>query len=134
MGMADAIDKIHDAMMITYMNEWQHACWEIAEEKGFHKPDRLIEGVERDASPVERMMLIVSEVSEMLEAYRSNRKPGGYYHEVDGKPEGVASELADVMIRCLDYAEIYGVPLGAVMVAKLMYNTTRPYQHGGKNV
>jgi NTP pyrophosphatase (non-canonical NTP hydrolase) len=56
------------------------------------------------------------------------------YTEVDGKPEGVAAELADVVIRCLDYAAIYDIDLGFVMQQKLMYNTTRPFRHGNKEV
>jgi NTP pyrophosphatase (non-canonical NTP hydrolase) len=117
------------------MNEWQEACWTIAEEKGFHlEVERPLEGTVRDASPVERMMLIVSEVSEMLEAFRLSKKPGQLYTEVDGKPEGVAAELADVVIRCLDYAAIYDIDLGFVMQQKLMYNTTRPFRHGNKEV
>lgn len=43
--------------------------------------------------------LIVSELSEALEEWR-DRKPALYY--VEGKPEGLAVELADVAIRLAD--------------------------------
>ena len=37
---------------------------------------------------------------------------------MEGKPEGVASELADVVIRVADMAEWYGVDLSEVRVVK----------------
>lgn len=44
--------------------------------------------------------LIHSELSEALEEYRSGKEMIYY---VDGKPEGIAVELADAVIRILDY-------------------------------
>ena len=51
-----------------------------------------------------------------------------------GKPEGVASELADVIIRVLDYSEQKGIDTIRVMLQKMEYNKTRGYRHGGKRV
>jgi NTP pyrophosphatase (non-canonical NTP hydrolase) len=51
---------------------------------------------------------------------------------VSGKPEGIPSELADVMIRILDMAEAFGINLQEVMLEKHEYNKTRGYRHGGK--
>jgi NTP pyrophosphatase (non-canonical NTP hydrolase) len=48
------------------------------------------------------------------------------------KPEGVPSELADVVIRALDAADAWGIDLGAVIEEKLAYNATRGHRHGGK--
>lgn len=50
------------------------------------------------------------------------------------KPEGVPSELADVVIRALDIANAYGVDLGAAVIEKLNYNATRGTRHGGKGI
>lgn len=113
-------------------------CWEISESKGFHEPSEREDGIVRDASPVERMMLIVSEVSEMMEAYRDDKAADSYRQERDKrgfwKPEGVASELADTVIRCFDYAHNHGVPLGQVVKEKMEYNQTRPHKHGGRTI
>jgi len=103
-----------------------------AKAKGFHDPKEREPGVIRDASPGERMMLIVTEVAEMMEAYRVSKNPSQFYIEVDGKPEGVASEVADVIIRCLDYCDVYKIDIGTVILHKMAYNTTRSHQHGGK--
>ena len=67
--------------------------------------------------------LVHSELSEALEAYREH---GGvvnmfkysddtkwFLHDTSGHPAGVASELADVVIRVADMAEFYGVDLAS---------------------
>lgn len=54
--------------------------------------------------------------------------------KVLGKPEGVASELADVIIRVLDYSEQKGIDTIRVMLQKMEFNKTRGYRHGGKIV
>lgn len=51
-----------------------------------------------------------------------------------GKPEGVASEFADVIIRLLDASEELGIMTAEVMIHKMRYNKTRGYRHGGKKV
>lgn len=45
-----------------------------------------------------------------------------------GKPVGVASELADVIIRILDVAEGLNIPVTQALIEKHQYNQTRPYR------
>ena len=56
--------------------------------------------------------------------------PGCQYQ--DRKPEGIAVELADCIIRILDYCGKEGIDIDAIIRAKHEYNKTRPYKHGGK--
>lgn len=77
--------------------------------------------------------LIHSEVSEALEAFRDYGL-NDVTDTVTSKPEGVASEFADVLIRLLHYCERYGIDLGEEYRRKMDYNKTRAWRHGGKNL
>ena len=48
------------------------------------------------------------------------------------KPEGVPSELADALIRILDYADKRNINLQRATIHKLRFNKTRGFRHGGK--
>ena len=90
---------------------------------------------EKNPSIPECLCLIHGEVSEALEEYR-NGKPI-LYHEgesEEGKPEGIAVELADVILRTLDLMAALEVDIDAVITEKHNYNKGRPYRHGGKLV
>lgn len=50
------------------------------------------------------------------------------------KPEGIAVELADVILRTLDLMAALGVDVDAVVMAKHRYNLGREYRHGGKRI
>lgn len=105
----------------------------------------------------EALCLIHSELSEALEEYREGKPPiygtcalaaedceySGVcdrvgHPEGDGflvrycKPEGIAVELADVILRALDLMAHLGVDVDAVVMAKHNYNLGREYKHGGK--
>lgn len=48
------------------------------------------------------------------------------------KPEGLASELADAVIRIMDFAGYKGIDLEAMIIRKHEFNKSRAYKHGGK--
>jgi NTP pyrophosphatase (non-canonical NTP hydrolase) len=73
-----------------------------------------------------KLALMHSEISEALEADRKNI-------ESDDKiPEftGLEAELADLVIRVLDFAGANNLRLGEAIQAKLLFNLTRPVKHG----
>lgn len=78
-------------------------------------------------SPAEGIALMHSELSEMLEAYRDgdprSEKIGDNFSQVE-------EELADLIIRALDFAGGFGLNLDGAIAAKLERNAKRPYKHG----
>ena len=48
------------------------------------------------------------------------------------KPEGIAVELADCILRILDYCGKAEIDIEDIITRKHEYNKTRPYRHGGK--
>jgi len=68
------------------------------------------------------MALIHSEVSEALEAFRTNDH------------ENFMEEMADVVIRVLDCVGCFPDGFDAVVEAKMEKNRKRGYRHGGKRV
>lgn len=84
------------------------------------------------------------ELSEALEEYRAGR-PNEYVDDFekeiritdyemfgDKKPEGIAVELADCIIRILDWCGKENIDIERIIKQKHEYNKSRPYKHGGK--
>ena len=84
---------------------------------------------ETPCTPLEFHMLIVSELAEATETVREDEP---FYYVENGKPEGEAVEIADALIRILDYVEYRGWNIDALVEEKLAYNRTRPFKHGKK--
>ena len=77
---------------------------------------------------LEIVALCHSELSEAVEEYRAGR-PMVWANE-DGKPEGIATEMADCLIRVLDWFGHEGLDTDEIVRQKMAYNRGRPYKHG----
>lgn len=110
----EKVMEINEFADEVHKNAVEHGWWE--QERGFG----------------ELIALCHSELSEALEEYRAGHKPDETYRRSDGKPEGIPSELADVIIRILDMCSFYKIDIGSMLDEKHNYNKSRPYKHGGK--
>lgn len=76
---------------------------------------------------MEKLMLVVTEVSETAEAYRAIQKC-----QFDDR-EAVAlfrEEIADTMIRLLDICGTLNIDIEAEIERKMAINRNRPHKHG----
>jgi len=76
----------------------------------------------------EVIALIHSELSEALEHLRHGNPPDDHIPEFSG----IEAELADVIIRIMDYARGRNFRVAEALEAKMAYNATRERMHGGK--
>jgi hypothetical protein len=80
--------------------EMVSAVHELAVSKGWWETPR---------SWAEIRMLVVGELSEALEEFRSRRMDTWFNHDRGGKPEGFFIEIADAAVRLMDYAGYRGL-------------------------
>ena len=95
--------------------------FEVAAQHGFWEEDNSPEATKK----AEKIALMHSELSEALEGVR---KPKQDSHCPEFDSETV--ELADAIIRILDYCFSYDLDIDGAVAAKNAYNKTRPYKHG----
>jgi len=101
--------------------KWCKEIHQVAVEHGWWSTDRQFPEI---------AALIHSEVSEAFEEYRKTINHPRYNPE--GKPVGMDFELADIVIRVMDYCEHFGIDLELAMKEKHEYNKGRSYRHGNK--
>ena len=121
------------------IRELQALAYKQSADKGFHD-DEPTEGQALLMLNSQRIALMHSELSEALEELRSGKAPNETYYPEAGsfgahrlyKPEGVPSEMADVVIRVMDFCGANDINLESIITEKLAYNATRGHKHGGK--
>ncbi|WP_136056317.1 hypothetical protein [Microbacterium sp. K24] len=140
---------------MSTIKELQQQIGEINAANGWRTTNEAdLDAKARVNAQITRLALITTEVAEAIEEIRNGRDADERYYtggvgdhsgsfsereplDANGaprKPEGVPSELADIVIRALDAAGAWGIDLESVIEEKLAYNLTRGHRHGGKAV
>jgi NTP pyrophosphatase (non-canonical NTP hydrolase) len=113
-------------------NELAKTIHEGNAERGFWEGNRQL---------TEVVMLTVCELAEAIEAdrekkwaseneyarYLNNPDPAVFRETIK---DTVQDEIADALIRILDFAHKFGIDLDFHVNAKLLYNSSRPHKHG----
>ena len=114
------MEKIEKETLVKYLTKFINEVHNNAVDHGWHDAYK---------SFGDFIALMHTELSESFEEHRNNRS---MVYIVDGKPEGIAVELADCVLRILDWAGLMGVDMASILMMKHEYNKTRAYKHGGK--
>lgn len=96
----------------------QQFCHGVAKECGWW--DDPATGLPKERNDGELIALMHSELSEALEALRKDLQDDHLPHR-----KGVECELADTIIRIMDYAGARDLDVAGALVEKLRYNSTR---------
>lgn len=129
-----------------HLTDIQRDVAETNRANGWHDRFTAVKATDSTAAVehiIVKLALIGTEAAEAIEDVRDrgvealtqpfiHTEPLGWKPGNPVKPDGVAGELADVVIRALDTASLLGIDLESIIRAKLAYNATRGKHHGGK--
>ena len=92
-----------------------------------HAVNRVNGWWDKERNPYELIALMHSELSEAVEYLRKGNPKSDHIN-----CDGVTEEMADTIIRILDFCAGTSVDIGRAIMEKTAFNAKRGYRHGGK--
>lgn len=124
-----------DTIDFSVLNTLATYCSDAATKSGFWDDAKQHPSIESMRSyDQSKMLLVISEITEAQDELRDGHANTETYYNVEkpGKPEGVPSEMADALIRILDYMGKKKIDVADIVEKKIRYNATRERLHGRK--
>lgn len=113
-----ATGKVEETRPYMYgLNQFAKDAREISRANGFDDPTSISEGLLIS----QKLMLIVSECSEAMEAVRKSQSFTEF-----------SEELADILIRTVDLGHDMGIDFDTIVAEKMEKNRQRGFRHGGR--
>lgn len=81
---------------------------------------------DKEKSVSQKLLLVVSEISEALEGMREGNKMDKHLPTIPN----LNVEIADAVIRLLDLSHSLGIDLGKALTEKMAFNAKREHLHG----
>jgi hypothetical protein len=100
------------------INELRDKCYKASKDAGWHTNIETGKLLERNKA--EMLCLIHSEISEAMEGERKDLRDDHLPHRPMAEVE-----IADAVIRIMDYAGRWGYDIGGAIVDKMEYNKNR---------
>lgn len=112
-------ELVNGAIIFQGLDAAVNLCHNESLNKGWYNDPKTGKPIVRNRA--EMLCLIISEITEVLEAERKNTMDD----HLPGR-RGPEVELADAMIRICDYAGYCGYDIASAFLEKIAYNRTRP--------
>ncbi len=122
--LTEEYSRVFDNHRIEILNDLAKLIDQINEEKGWNANNR---------TQGDWAALAHTEISEAFESFR-NKEEMIWFRDYDGKPEGMAIEYADALIRILHWFHCHDMDVVEAIRLKVNYNITRDFMHGGKRI
>lgn len=124
---------VNEEKFIASYNKMAEVAASNARTKGFCPPKKIQELIDEypriaAAFDAEKIALMHSEVSEALEG----RRIGDPYDDKIVNFTSQEAELADIIIRVMDYGVTRELRIAEALVEKMTFNYNRTFRHGGK--
>ena len=116
------LNTLHTGKEPVVLDQLQRECGSWARSKNYRTDKDTVES---------KLLMLYSEITEAVEEYRNHHPVTELYYN-NSKPEGVGVELADEIIRILEFCDWVGIDMAEMIRLKMAYNWTRVPRNGDK--